>query len=389
MSREHAGKKKRRRRWRLRHHAKPHTRPGTIVSPEKAAPTKLRVTAYGPNQMVDYPDCRPSDIEKVIGEYPVLWVDAVGLKDHEIIRQVGEILELHPLALEDMGNVPQRPKVEEYPKHLFAVAHTIVYDTELRASQVSFFAGKGFVVSWREKTCPPFEFLRKRLEVKGGTTRSSGVDYLLYALFDETIDLYFPALEKLSDKLDDLDDAVDRGENPDLIREVHDTRHDIRQLRRIVWPLRDAIDGLMKKHRAWVGEEAMIHFRDCHDHIVQILDSLDSYREACSDVRDHYSTEMSNRMNETMRLLTIISTIFIPLGFIAGLYGMNFNPEVSGANMPETQWRWGYPFALGLMAAVAIGQFFFFRGKGWIGRSAAHSRPRNETPAHSSDTEPH
>jgi len=372
--RKHDQRKKKRRRWRLRQQAKPHTRPGTIVVPRQAVATRLRVTAYGPNKITELDDCQVEDIAQLVGEYPVLWVDAVGLRGDQVIQQLGNLLELHPLALEDMGNIPQRPKAEAYPKHLFTIAHTVDYGKVLSASQVSFFAGKGFVVSWREKPSDCFDFLRKRLEVKAGTTRSAGVDYLLYALLDAVIDTYFPTLEKISDRLDDLDESVENDTSPQLIREVHDTRHEIRQLRRIVWPLRDAIDGLMKKHKDWIGEEANIHFRDCHDHVVQVLDSLDSYREACSDVRDHYATEVSNRMNETMRLLTIISTIFIPLSFIAGLYGMNFSTEVSPLNMPELRWRWGYPFALALMAAIAVGQYLFFRRRGWIGSSGCTTK---------------
>ena len=360
---------KKKRRWRLRHRVKPNTRPGSFSAPERSSPTRLHATAYGPDEIIEKPDCSVAQIKELIGKYPVLWVDAVGLRDENVVRELGKLLHLHPLSLEDMSNIPQRPKVEDYPNHLYAVAHTTSYKKSLAVSQVSFFAGKGFVVSWRERANDSFDFLRKRLEVKAGTTRSSGVDYLLYVLLDAVIDTYFPALEAFGDKLDDLDDRVEVCQNDGIIKDIHATRHEVRQLRRIVWPLRDAIDGLMRKHDWLVGEESVIHLRDCHDHIVQVLDSLESYRDACSDVRDHYATTMSNRMNETMRFLTIISTIFIPLGFLAGLYGMNFNPEASKLNMPELNWPWGYPLALGLMGAIAVGQVYFFWRRGWLGAS--------------------
>ncbi|QDS98400.1 magnesium/cobalt transporter CorA [Adhaeretor mobilis] len=369
---------KKKRRWRLRHRVKPNTRPGTIIVPEKAAPTRLHATAYGPDEIVEKLDCTVAQIKKLIGKYPVLWIDAVGLKEESVIRELGELLKLHPLSLEDMSNIPQRPKIEGYPNHLFAVAHTTTYKKSLAISQVSFFAGEGFVVSWRERTNDCFDFLRKRLEVKGGTTRSSGEDYLLYALMDAVIDTYFPALESFGDKLDDLDDRVEAGHSGDIVKDIHATRHEIRLLRRIVWPLRDAVDGLMRKHDWLIGEEAIIHFRDCHDHVVQVLDALESYRDACSDVRDHYATAVSNRMNETMRFLTIISTIFIPLGFLAGLYGMNFNPEASKLNMPELNWPWGYPIALGLMGTIALGQVYYFWRRGWLGGNG--EKPKNASP---------
>ena len=196
------------------------------------------------------------------------------------------------------------------------------------------------------------------------------MDYLLYALLDAVIDAYFPALETIGETLDDLDEEMESGATSAIVGRIHGVRHDVRLLRRIIWPLREAVDSLITDHEWLIGPDTGVYLRDCHDHAIQIIDTLENYREACSDLRDYYSTEVSNRMNEVMKVLTVIATIFIPLSFIAGVYGMNFDPEVSTLNMPELRWRWGYPVALGLMGAVAAGQLLFFRWRGWLGKSA-------------------
>src|SRR5690606_7803132 len=172
----------------------------------------------------------------------------------------------------------------------------------------------------------------------------------------------------LGEIFDDLDELVDGNPDEVELQQMRDLRHEVRQLRRIVWPLRDAIDDLVRSPPEQLTQETLIHFRDCHDHTVQIMDTLENYRDAGSDLRDYYATSISNRMNETIKVLTIISTIFMPLGFIAGVYGMNFEAKESHWNMPELGWKFGYPFALGLMALVALGQLWFFRRRGWIGK---------------------
>lgn len=328
----------------------------------------IHVTAYGSAQIVEKRNAAVAQIVELRGKYPVVWIDVIGLGDAALIEQLGKVLGLHHLSLEDMATVPQRSKVEDFPHHLFAVTQIPTYNGDLCLEQVSLFAGKGFVLSWREHAGTCFDIVRKRLQVTGGTTRSAGVDYLLYVLIDAVIDSYFPVLEQLGEVFDELDDRVEADSSPELIAQMRDIRHDVRQLRRIVWPLRDAIDDLVRSPPEQITQETLIHFRDCHDHTVQIMDTLENYRDAGSDLRDYYATAISNRMNETIKVLTIISTIFMPLSFIAGVYGMNFEADESILNMPELRWKYGYPFALGLMALVALGQLWFFRRRGWIGR---------------------
>lgn len=343
-----------------------HTRPGSIIVPTGALPPQLRATAYGPDQIVDKHNCTLMQIRDLRGRHPVLWIDATGLADAQLIEDLGELLGLHRLSLEDMVSIPQRSKVEDYPHHLFAVTQIPNYNGDLFTEQVSIFTGKGFVLSWREHSGQVFDIVRRRLQVAGGTTRSAGVDYLLYVLLDAVIDSYFPVLEQLGEVFDDLDDIVESDPDAVELQQMRDLRHDVRQLRRIIWPLRDAIDDLVRSPPEQVTHETLIHFRDCHDHSVQIMDTLENFRDAGSDLRDYHATAISNRLNETVKVLTIISTIFMPMSFVASVYGMNFDRS-SKWNMPELGWAWGYEFALGMMGLVAAAQLAFFWKRGWIG----------------------
>jgi magnesium transporter len=354
-----------------------HTRPGSIIVPPGAQATVLRVTCYGPDRLVDKPNCTVGQIRELRGKYPVMWIDATGLEDAGAVEQLGELLGVHHLALEDMMTVPQRSKVEEYPGHLYAVTQIPTYNGDLCTEQVSMFVGKDFVLSWREQAGKVFDIVRKRLQVTGGVTRTAGVDYLLYTLLDAIIDSYFPALENMGTVLDELDDHIESTFDPNLIPRMSDLRHDTRHLRRIVWPLRDAIDDLVRSPPDLIQHDTLIHLRDCHDHAVMIMDTLENYRDAGSDLRDYYSTAMTMRLNEIMKVLTIISTIFMPLSFIAGVYGMNFHTD-SKWNMPELKWRYGYIMSLVIMAIVAGGQLYFFWRNGWIGGGKRHKDAAND-----------
>jgi magnesium transporter len=375
-ARKTAAARSEQRRRRIEQSIHPHTRPGTIIVPEGALPPLVRVTCYGPDELVDKKNATLDQIRELRGKFPVMWIEIVGLSDAALIDEVGRLLQIHQLALEDMVSIPQRSKVEDFPTHLFTVTQIPAYDNDLVTEQLSVFVGKGWVLSWRERPGNCFDIIRKRLQVEGGVTRSADEDYLFYAILDAVIDSYFPVLEKLGEVFDELDDRVEAESTPELIAQMRDIRHDVRQLRRIVWPLRDAIDDLVRTPPESLSQATLIHFRDCHDHTAQIIDTLENYRDAGSDLRDYYATSISNRMNETIKVLTIISTIFMPLSFIAGVYGMNFSPDSSPWDMPELRWRYGYPFALLLMAAVAVGQLIFFRRMGWIGRSSRKDRER-------------
>jgi len=348
--------------------------PGTIEVHPDAQPSKIYVSSYDGKHLVEHEECTVDEVEKFVGERKITWIDIVGLGSPELFEQIGTIFGIHRLALSDVAHAPQRPKVEMFPEHLFMIAQAAMDTNHGDTGQISFFLGKNYVIRWQEFPGRGFDAVRERLKHPGRPLRKSGPDYLLYALLDAVIDSYFPGLMQVGDNLDDLEDQIYSRIDSQDITHLHQVRRTVRHLRSILWPLREAVSGLMADHSGLVSDEVKVYLRDCNDHAYQLLDSLEIYRESCSDLRDYYSTEVSNRMNEVMKVLTIIATIFMPLGFIAGVYGMNFDPDASNLNMPETRWHWGYPMALTLMAAVTVGQLFFFRWKGWLGSTAGQSR---------------
>ena len=362
------------------HTLSPGARPGSIDIPFDALPPVIRVTCYGPSKMEDHPDCGLDTARKLRGKYPVMWVDIVGMGDVELFEQVGQQFGIHRLALEDVVTIPQRSKVEDYHDHLFVVAQSPRKGKKHTFEQVSFFVGKDFIISWRVSASQCFDTIRHRMQFTGRAMREMGTDYLLYSLLDSMIDAYFPTLETIGELVDRLDSELERGPSRTLVSRLHGVRHDVRLMRRIVWPLREAIGKLASRYESIIGKETSVYLRDCHDHTIQILDTLENHRDACSDLRDYYASEINNRMNEIMKVLTIISTIFIPLSFVAGVYGMNFDTEVSRWNMPELEWRFGYPAVMLFMLGVGICQVLFFRWKGWLGSLMSRSPRENDHP---------
>jgi magnesium transporter len=351
---------------RFGHTLSPGARPGSIDIPLDAIPPIIRITCYGPDKLEDYPNCDLELAVKLRGRQPVMWVDIVGMDDADLFEKVGQLFGIHRLALEDVVTIPQRSKVEHYSDHLFVVAQSPRKEKKHTFEQVSFFLGKDFLISWRVSSSACFEPVRHRMKFTGRAMRELGADYLLYSLLDTMIDSYFPTLDKIGELVDRLDGELERGLSKGMISRLHGLRHDVRLMRRIVWPLREALGELGTRHEWIIGKETSVYLRDCHDHTVQILDTLDNHRDACSDLRDYYASEVNNRMNEIMKVLTIISTIFIPLSFVAGVYGMNFNSEHPW-NMPELNWRFGYVGIMLIMFVIAISQLLYFRWKGWLG----------------------
>lgn len=363
-----------------RRKTKPAARPGAIHVPAGAIPPTIRMTCYGPAELQDRKSCTLDEVRESQGKYPVQWIDIVGMGDEKLFEQIGSLFGIHRLALEDVINIPQRAKVDTYKNHLFIVCQFPRQGKKHTFEQASFFIGKDFVISWREHPSDCFDTIRDRLQFTGRALRDLGTDYLTYALLDALIDSYSPLLENIGVAIDHIDLEMERGIARPLIMRLHGLRHDLRLLRRIVWPLRDAVDALTNRHEWLITPETSIYLRDCHDHVIRIIDSLESYREACSDLRDFYSTEVGNRMNEVMKVLTIISTIFIPLSFLAGLYGMNFDTTISRWNMPELKWAFGYPVVLLVMAVMSVGQLLFFHRKGWLGSfTTTNNKPPKES----------
>ncbi len=344
--------------------------PGTLTVDPAAPKPVIKIFGFGPETDADKVDEKvvedPEEIRGVMDKWPIVWVDVVGLGDLETIRRLGEIFNLHRLALEDVINVNQRPKAEEYDDHLFMVARSMLRDTALGSEQISIFFGKGFVLTFQERIGDSFEGVRERLRKGKGRLRVAA-DHLVYALLDSIVDYNFPLLESYGERLEKLE--LETLEKPDIstLTEIHDVKRDLLMLRKAVWPLRELVNSLVRDYEDHFPGETQLFLRDCYDHVVEVMDLIESYREIASGLVDLYLSNISNRMNDVMKVLTLIATIFIPLGFIAGLYGMNFDHSVSPWNMPELFLPFGYPMALGMMTTVAAGMVYYFWKKGWIG----------------------
>lgn len=346
----------------------PGTPPGTVIVHPEAAPPTIRVLAYGPGDVLEEKVNDPQRVREFFGKRPVLWVDIEGLGDAATIHAVGEIFNVHRLALEDIVTVHQRAKVEQYDDQLFIVARAVYLGEHLETEQISLFVGEDFVLTFQEgRPGDCLEAIRERIRKKGGRIRDAGYDYLVYAILDAIVDSYFPILEEYGERLETLEDEILLRPQPDTVARIHSIKRDLLTLRRAMWPQRETFNSLLRGESAVMTNETRLYMRDCYDHSVQILDLLETYRELGSDLIDMYLSTVSNRTNEIMRVLTVISVVFIPLTFIAGVYGMNFDTSKSWWNMPELGWYFGYPFALLLMLMVALGQMIFFRRRGWLG----------------------
>ncbi len=341
--------------------------PGTLVSDPEAPPPILRVLAYDAERVEEATLDSPEALRPWLTGWPTVWANIDGLGDAEFVQGVGNVFGLHQLALEDVLNVYQRPKTEEYPDTLFIVVRMALLDAEgLRSEQVSMFLGRGFLVTFQEREGDCLDPVRERLRQGRGRIRVGGADYLAYAIIDAIVDNYYPVLEAYGERLEDLEDSVVADPGPRVIGQIHEIRRELLALRRAIWPLRDALGVLLREEHELVEEETRIYLRDCYDHTIQVIDLLENYREIASGLVDVYLSSVSNRMNEVMKMLTIIATIFIPLTFIVGVYGMNFDTHASRWNMPELGWRYGYAATWLVMLVIALGLVWYFRRKRWL-----------------------
>lgn len=369
----------------FRRRTAPGAAPGSIVSAPDAVVPPMQVFAYGPEELIERDISDPGELEENLGRHPVTWLNVDGVAHAETVERIGRILNLHPLALEDVVNVHQRAKVEDYEGVLFIVARMVrMVDAPeadesnrkafegvqfLETEQLSLFLGKGFVVTFQEEgEVDCLDPVRERLRKNHSRLRKSGPDRLAYAILDAVTDGYFPVLESYSDALEDVEDFLETEYDPHELRRIHDIRKDLLTLRRLAWPLREVFQVLQRDTYTSILPETRVFLRDCYDHTVQILDVLDTHREICADLREYYFSTLSQRTNDIVKVLTVISTIFIPLSFVAGLWGMNFDAAASPYNMPELHARYGYPSALGLMAVIVSGLLWYFWRKGWLGR---------------------
>lgn len=369
----HSRKKKQRKKMppmRRRHHDRPGTTPGTIGIPEGACAPVISLMAYSETALSEKTLTAAAEIPDYLQQWPMTWINVDGLGSATLLQELGDILGLHPLALEDVSNTHHRAKAEDYDDHLFIITHMMrEIEAGLDREQISMFIGRNYVLTIQER--PDGDVLdpvRDRLRrSKGRLIRSAGADYLGYAILDTIIDGYFPIMEHFGDWISALEDGVVENPSGALIGETHDIKRQLQLLRQCIWPMREVIVN-MSSDNDIIKDGTRPYLRDLRDHVTNIMDLLEIDRERASGLIDVYLSSINNQMNETMRVLTVIATIFIPLSFIASLYGMNFNTAISPWNMPELNWLYGYPFALGVMALVALGLLGFFAKRGWIKR---------------------
>jgi magnesium transporter len=355
----------------------PGAMPGTLAMPEELPPPVVRRFVYD-RERCDSAEIPLADLEGAFlpEKDKVVWVDVQGLGDAGLMQRIAEALGLHPLTLEDIVHIHQRPKLEEFEDYLFVVMRAVrlLDDQRIDNEQLSLVLKPGLLVTFQERPGDGFDPVRKRLAEGKGQLRKSGTDYLFYALIDTAIDNYYPVLELYGDTMDQIDEQVRENPRPATSAAVHAMRRELRQLRRAVWPLRDVAVTLGRGDLDLVTGAVKVAFRDCHDHAVQVTEFVESNRERASDLADLYLAVVGEKTNQVMKVLTIIATIFIPLTFLCGVYGMNFKTEVSPYNMPELSWRFGYPFFWTIAVVIFAGMLWFFRHKGWLG-SGVRKKP--------------
>jgi len=349
-------------------YSRPGTAPGTLRPPDEPRTSEVRVTIieYGLDRLEEKTVTSIQDIFACRDSKDVSWINIEGLNDVEMLRQLGQHFGFHPLTLEDVVNCGQRPKIEDYGSYHFMVMKSMRYKEGLELEQISFFFSGNYIITVQEVPGDSFEAVRERIRQGKGQIRKLGADYLLYALLDALVDEFFPVLEMYGERIEELEDQVVVQPTPEVLHEIHRIKRELLLLRRAAWPERDVISALQRGESHLIRPEVQVFLRDCYDHTIQVIDMIETYRDLSSGMLEVYLSSASNRLNEVMKVLTIISTFFIPLNFIAGIYGMNFRPEASPLNMPEVNWYWGYPFALGLMATVAALLVVYFRRKGWF-----------------------
>jgi len=344
---------------------KPGLSPGTLIHVGERKVDKPRIS------FIDYDETQFQEkgVKTIEECFPfkdtptVTWINITGIHEVDIIEKLGKHFDLHPLILEDIVNTEQRPKMEDFGNYIFIVLKMLYFnekENEINSEQVSLVLGSNFVISFQESIGDVFEPVRERIRKGKGRIRKTGSDYLAYALVDTIVDNYFIILEKFGERIEEAQEELVKMPTPETLQAIHKLKREMIFLRKSVWPLREVVSGLDRAETPLIHEATGIFLRDVYDHTIQVIDTIENSRDMLSGMLDIYLSSISNRMNEVMKVLTIFAAIFIPLTFIAGVYGMNF------AFMPELAWRWGYPVVLTVMVLVAVVLLFYFRRKKWL-----------------------
>ena len=339
--------------------------PGTLIhiGERKAEKTRIRILDYNEAQFEEKEAKTVEECFPFKDKPTVTWINIDGIHQVDIIEKLGSYFGLHPLLLEDILNTEQRPKMEDFGDYIFVVLKMLYpgdnkEDTE--AEQVSLIFGSNFVISFQEREGDVFDPLRDRIRKHKGRIRQAGSDYLAYALLDAIVDNYFLILENVGEKIEDTEQRLATNPNPETLMFIHELKKEMIFLRKSIWPLREVISGLERCESPLIHESTGTYLRDVYDHTIQIIDTVESFRDMISGMLDIYLSSISNKMNAVMKVLTIFASIFIPLTFFAGVYGMNFN------YLPELEWRWGYFGFWGVVILAAGSMVFYFKRKKWL-----------------------
>ncbi len=339
------------------------SRPGTLAIPPGSPAPRISVIRYDLNNVEEFELSDISQLSALRTPGHVVWVDVQGFGDEPTLRAIGAAFELHPLALEDAINLPQRAKTELYQQHQLIItrAPMLADDGDVTAPQVCFIVGDGYLLSFQDRYFGFFDKVRDRIRDGLGQLRKTGADYLAYALIDTMIDNYYPVVQHLAELLEELEDFAISSPHPVVLARIHHIRRQLVRLRRIGWPQREAIHAMLREETEFVHSGTMLYLRDTHGHIAQIVEQVDACRDMAADLAEAYLSNVSHRTNEIMKVLTLMASVFIPLTFIAGIYGMNFE------HMPELKNPNGYFFALGSMGILGLAMAIYFYLRGWIG----------------------
>jgi magnesium transporter len=339
---------------------------GRLPEPERI-PVRLSLLDFDKGNIEEKLDCSLDEARAYFTSPKTTWLHVQGTPDEALLRELGAAYGLHPLALEDVLHIGQRAKLEAYDEQLFAVVGVPEAEgTVLATAQLSLFLGETWVVSFYSGHQDPFAAIRDRLRREDSRIRRNGTDYLFYSLIDTAVDFFFPVIEALGEDIEALELTVFDDPSREALDQIHRLKRELLLLRRMLWPERDMLSMLNRDEFSLIDANTRLYLRDCYDHCVHALDLVESYREMASSLLEVYLSSLSNKMNDIMKVLTMIATLFIPLSFVVGVYGMNFDRSVSPWNMPELGMRFGYPLLLLFMASVAAGMLFYFRRKRWF-----------------------
>jgi len=339
--------------------------PAALVHPDEKRTERVKIT------IIDYDEAKfqEKEVKKVEECFPfkdrptVTWINIDGIHNTEIMEQIGGHFDMHPLIIEDIVNTTQRPKFEDFGSYILIVLKMLYYDEKndgTNVEQVSLIVGTNFVISFQEKEGDIFDSIRDRIRNAKGRIRKMGSDYLAYALIDAIVDHYFVILENFGEKIENVEEELITNPTPETLQLMHELKREMIFLRKSVWPLREVISGLQRAESSLIQKSTGIFLRDVYDHTIQVIDTIETFRDMVSGMLDIYLSSISNKMNEVMKVLTIIATIFIPLTFIAGIYGMNFK------YMPELHWPFGYALIWLIIIAIAITMLIYFKRKRWL-----------------------